>query len=124
LQWGRWGIDGLGAAVQPGSGALLTFNEPNHLLQSGMTPAEAAVSGAFNSSRHLPHGFCNLQITHTAEQHVAFPSRSLALQALWPQVEAVADKLGLRLGAPAAAPCGAKCVTPSPFDWWDEFFAR
>ncbi|EFN56784.1 hypothetical protein CHLNCDRAFT_144273 [Chlorella variabilis] len=43
---------------------------------------------------------------------------------LWPQLEEVADRLGLRLGAPAAAPCGAQCVTPSPFDWWDEFFTR
>lgn len=42
--------------------------------------------------------------------------------ALWPQVQAVADQLGLRLGSPAAAPCGAKCVEPDPFKWWDAFF--
>ncbi len=46
------------------------------------------------------------------------------MQDLWPYLEAVADKLGLRLGAPAASPCGADCVQPDPFRWWDEFFYR
>lgn len=44
-------------------------------------------------------------------------------QFYWPYIESVADKLGLALGAPAAAPCGAECVEPDPFKWWDEFFA-
>lgn len=34
-----------------------------------------------------------------------------------------AAKYGLRLGSPSAAPCGVDCVTPNPFDWWDQFFA-
>ena len=37
--------------------------------------------------------------------------------ALWPRLEEAAEKLGLALGSPAAAPCGANCVTRSPFDW-------
>ncbi len=40
-----------------------------------------------------------------------------AAAALWPKLEAAAEKLGLLLGSPAAAPCGANCVTRSPFDW-------
>ena len=52
------------------------------------------------------------------------PAPSICAQELWRHLEAVADRLGLRLGAPAAAPCGADCLTPNPFDWWDEFFQR
>ena len=44
-------------------------------------------------------------------------------QALWPRLQAAADALGVRLGSPAAAPCGAECLEPDPFQWWDRFFA-
>ncbi|KAL4444069.1 hypothetical protein ABPG75_011806 [Micractinium tetrahymenae] len=43
--------------------------------------------------------------------------------ALWPQLEALADRLDLRLGSPAAAPCGRDCIVADPFVWLDQFFA-
>ena len=36
---------------------------------------------------------------------------------LWPKLQAAAQKRGLRLGSPAAAPCGANCIMSSPFEW-------
>ena len=42
---------------------------------------------------------------------------------LWPHLQDAARKHGLRLGTPAAAPCGADCVLQDPFEWWDRFFA-
>ncbi|DBA84370.1 TPA: hypothetical protein ACH3X2_006221 [Trebouxia sp. C0005] len=42
--------------------------------------------------------------------------------ALWPAMEQVANKMGLRLGTPSPAPCGVQCVRSSPFQWFDEFF--
>ena len=43
-QWSKWGIEDLEAYIQPGSRALLGFNEPNHRLQAALTPREAALS--------------------------------------------------------------------------------
>jgi len=37
--------------------------------------------------------------------------------ALWPAMEQVANKMGLRLGTPSPAPCGAQCVRSNPFQW-------
>ena len=37
--------------------------------------------------------------------------------ALWPQMEKVAHSMGLRLGTPSPAPCGAYCVRRNPFQW-------
>ena len=37
---------------------------------------------------------------------------------LWPYLEAVAHDMGLKLGTPSPAPCGANCVRASPFDWY------
>jgi hypothetical protein len=46
MQWGRWGVEHLGAHVAPGSTVLLGFNEPNHRKQANLTPQQAAVSVA------------------------------------------------------------------------------
>ena len=35
-----------------------------------------------------------------------------------------AEKYGLQLGSPSAAPCGASCVVANPFEWWDQFFGN
>lgn len=43
---------------------------------------------------------------------------------LWPRLQAAAEKLGARLGSPAAAVCGANCNVRNPFDWWDQFFGN
>lgn len=37
--------------------------------------------------------------------------------ALWPSMQAVAHDMGLKLGTPSPAPCGAQCVRASPFQW-------
>ena len=37
--------------------------------------------------------------------------------ALWPQMEKIAHSMGLRLGTPSPAPCGASCVRSNPFQW-------
>lgn len=37
--------------------------------------------------------------------------------ALWPIMEQVASSMGLRLGTPSPAPCGAQCVRSNPFQW-------
>ena len=37
---------------------------------------------------------------------------------LWPKLAGAAQKLGLRLGSPAAAPCGGNCNMRSPFEWY------
>ncbi|KAI7835351.1 hypothetical protein COHA_010746 [Chlorella ohadii] len=38
-------------------------------------------------------------------------------------MQPVADRYGLRLGSPAAAPCGSsECIEKDPFKWWDDFF--
>lgn len=116
MQWGRGGIADLGARIQPGSAVLLSFNEPNHQLQASLTPQEAAVSWGRRQALRTKCVCSPATVIHRSTLPV--------LQELWPQLEEVADRLGLRLGAPAAAPCGAQCVTPSPFDWWDEFFTR
>ena len=52
------------------------------------------------------------------------PGLHPTVQDLWPQLQAVADELGMRLGSPAAAPCGEQCLEPNPFVWLDEFFER
>ena len=38
--------------------------------------------------------------------------------ALWPQMEKVAHSMGLKLGTPSPAPCGANCVRSNPFQWY------
>ncbi|BDA43889.1 probable alkali-sensitive linkage protein 1 [Coccomyxa sp. Obi] len=43
---------------------------------------------------------------------------------LWPRLQAAAEKLGARLGSPAAAVCGAYCNVRNPFDWWEQFFGN
>ncbi|GAB4813331.1 hypothetical protein N2152v2_000377 [Parachlorella kessleri] len=43
--------------------------------------------------------------------------------AMWPQVVFAANISGLKLGSPSASTCSQDCVTTSPFDWWDRFFA-
>ena len=47
---------------------------------------------------------------------------SVLLSKLNSLLHQAAEKYNLRLGAPSAAPCGADCIIPSPFDWWDQFF--
>ena len=39
--------------------------------------------------------------------------------ALWPMMEQVAHAKGLRLGTPSPAPCRARCVRSSPFQWYE-----
>lgn len=41
----------------------------------------------------------------------------VVLQAMWYQIEALANKTGAMIGAPAASNCGVDCITASPFDW-------
>ncbi|KAK9826885.1 hypothetical protein WJX81_004434 [Elliptochloris bilobata] len=41
---------------------------------------------------------------------------------LWPALQKAADEHSLRLGSPAASPCGADCVLADPFEWLDRFF--
>jgi hypothetical protein len=42
---------------------------------------------------------------------------------LWPQVEQVADQLGLTLVSPAVNYCGGGCHDTDPFNYLDDFFA-
>ena len=77
-----------------------------HLDQLIYKDAEALLG--FNEPNHRQQA--NLQPREAAE--------------FWPHLESVARERGLRLGAPAAAPCGADCVRYSPFSWWDEFFGN
>ena len=49
------------------------------------------------------------------EESALYPEQAAQL---WPKLGAAAQKLGLRLGSPAAAPCGANCVVRNPFEWW------
>lgn len=37
--------------------------------------------------------------------------------ALWPSMQGIAHDMGLKLGTPSPAPCGAQCVRASPFQW-------
>lgn len=46
-----------------------------------------------------------------------------AAAALWPEVERVADTLGLSIVSPAVNFCGGDCQDTSPFDYLDDFFA-
>jgi hypothetical protein len=43
--------------------------------------------------------------------------------AAWPQVEAIADRLGLKIVSPAVNYCGGNCNETDPFVWLDAFFA-
>jgi hypothetical protein len=113
MQWGRWGIDQLAQHIQPGSKIVLGYNEPNHQLQANMTPQEAAVRAA--ASRSGWPSNTKLLCSRPGSRCVSQKPHAQSMQALWPQLQAVADKLELLLGSPAAAPCGASCVTPNPF---------
>jgi hypothetical protein len=42
---------------------------------------------------------------------------------LWPQVEQIADQLGLTLVSPAVNYCGGGCHDTDPFNYLDDFFA-
>ena len=46
-----------------------------------------------------------------------------AAAALWPEVERVADTLGLSIASPAVNFCGGDCQDTNPFDYLDDFFA-
>ena len=103
MQWGRWGVEALGDLVPAGSTHLLGFNEPNHQQQANLQPEEAAA------------------LWPQLQQVWPLPGSTLLRPQGRGAVQA-ADKHGLLLGTPAAAPCGAACVLPDPFLWWDRFF--
>jgi hypothetical protein len=46
-----------------------------------------------------------------------------AAAALWPKIEALATKRGLKIVSPALNYCGGNCNETDPFVWLDNFFA-
>ena len=123
-QWGIWGAEALDPDSLPaGVHALLGFNEPNHGAQAGIPAREAAVGGRARAACCVERGSAQaLWHTFRPPFERGILARPPCSQRLWPHLEAVAEKRGLRLGAPAASPCGANCLEPDPFRWWDEFF--
>ena len=56
-----------------------------------------------------------MQSTTCRQESGLYPAQAAQL---WPKLQAAAQKRNLRLGSPAAAPCGANCIMSSPFEWW------
>ena len=57
---------------------------------------------------------CQLLLCAVPQSHIT-PAQAVAI---WPQLEAVAQQFGLRIGSASAVSCsGSGCLTNSPFDW-------
>lgn len=105
--WYNWGPDGNSAAIGRSARLGVEFVP----MQWGKWNIETLATDIHPAAKHLL-GFnepgheeqANLQPQEAAE--------------LWPYLEAVAHDMGLKLGTPSPAPCGADCVRASPFDWY------
>ena len=106
------GIDDLPGSLPDTAKTLLGFNEPNHWCASALlclgpdaleTPSHRALEG------------CQMLSIACREESGLQPAEAAQL---WPKLQAAAQKRNLRLGSPAAAPCGTNCIMNSPFDWW------
>ncbi len=78
------------------------------LSVSSISPA----SGAMLMS--APPGFLKIQRDMRREESGLYPEQAAQM---WPKLVEAAQKLNLRLGSPAAAPCGANCMMRNPFEW-------
>ncbi len=70
---------------------------------------------AAQSSRPALHASTQTTFDMCREESGLYPEQAAKL---WPKLAGAAQKLGLRLGSPAAAPCGANCNMRSPFEWY------
>ncbi|PSC75873.1 neutral sphingomyelinase [Micractinium conductrix] len=100
------------------NGLTWYYNWGPHIGDNASAAAAAAAGLSF-----APMQWGSWGIDQLAAQAQPGARVVLGVGALWPRLQAAADALGVRLGSPAAAPCGAECLEPDPFQWWDRFFA-
>lgn len=110
--WYNWGPSGDPAAVARSSQLGIEFVP----MQWGKWNVETLSKDIDPDSKHL----LGFNEPGHIEQANLEPQQAATL---WPQLEAIAHDMDLKLGTPSPAPCGSNCVRASPFQWWDEFFA-
>lgn len=104
--WYNWGPDGNPGAIACSAQLGIEFVP----MQWGKWNIETLQKDIHPGAKHL------LGFNEPGHQEQANLDPQQAA-ALWPHLEAVARDMGLKLGTPSPAPCGAHCVRASPFDW-------
>lgn len=93
------------------------------LSQLGYDQARAGISNAAQRAGRFKRSTASKEVPLSSlvrhqdvrrEESGLYPEQAAQM---WPKLVAAAQKLNLRLGSPAAAPCGGSCITRNPFEW-------